>query len=769
MKKKQKLMAILTFLFSPLFWALDYPSTPPGEATATLKDGQLILSNQVLDCKWTLNKERFAGFKFTNKHTNQLIALKTGYLPCIAIDARTAINLATVMPVRPAELEDNGFLMKFSDEKSGLSIAWSAELKNNANAIMQTLKVTATRDTIIQDLVFLDGIISKARQIGQVDGSVVVCDNIFLAVEHPLAKNTVAQDSHVRCSLPRGNVLKSGQTWKCTSVMGVVPPGQLRRGFLYYIEQRRAHPYRPFLHYNSWYHLNIGRPDNHMTEAECLDTIEHFGRELIAKRKVKMDAFVWDDGWDDFNSLWGFHKDFPDGFERLKKAGAKYKAAQGVWMSPWGGYGGPKSKRITYGKSKGYETNRNGFSMAGKKYRKAFLDACLLMMRQNGVVFFKFDGMGAGGGTGAQNELADDVDAVLNLTGTLRNEIPELFISATVGTWASPFWTLYADSIWRQGGDTGFYGPGNGRQKWITYRDMYCYRCIVQWGPLYPLNSLMLHGPCIGERTNPAKMSRDEKSVADEFWTFFGSGTNLQELYISPNLMTDKMWDHLAAAAKWSRSNSDVLVDTHWIGGDPGLGNIYGWASWQPHKGIIVLRNPSEKVQTFGLELARDLELPDKHLTDYRLQPLRSKLNPTQLRAQSTKPIQIRLQPFEVLVCEASPIEGAGTYNAEAYRKQCADREKARIKAAQKTFEGGGTWEYVYQGHTYQRRFLPDGKAHLYINGSLSNAWHGFKWHIEGTRLVVDKPDGTTEAHYLNEQGQLVLPAGLGTARKVLE
>ena len=28
----------------------------------------------------------------------------------------------------------------------------------------------------------------------------------------------------------------------------------------------------------------------------------------------------------------------------------------------------------------------------------------------------------------------------------------------------------------------------------------------------------------------------------------------------------------LAAAAKWSRTNSDVFVDTHWIGGDPGRG-----------------------------------------------------------------------------------------------------------------------------------------------------------------------------------------------------
>jgi len=87
------------------------------------------------------------------------------------------------------------------------------------------------------------------------------------------------------------------------------------------------------------------------------------------------------------------------------------------------------------------------------KYGKAFRDVCLNMMREQGVVFFKFDGMGGGNETtGARAEMADDVDAVLELTRTLRRENPDVFISATAGTWASPFWTFYADSIWRQGG-----------------------------------------------------------------------------------------------------------------------------------------------------------------------------------------------------------------------------------------------------------------------------------------------------------------------------
>jgi len=745
----------------------DSPAAPPDETTASVEGRQLVLSSRALQAQWTLDAGRIRTAAIANRHTGQTLRLTTGHVPRIVLGDGRIVDLAALVSLHPPHIEGHTLLADFEDDASGLDVHWSAELDPTANYVVQTLRLTAGRDTKIKELVFVDAPIQGARQVGRVDGSVVVCGDIFLAVEHPLAKNTAGRNSHVRCALPRGNLLKAGRTWSYSSVFGAVEPGWLRRGFLAYLERRRAHPYRPFLHYNSWYHLNIGRPDNHMTEAECLAAVEHIGRELVTRRGVKLDAFVWDDGWDDFNSLWGFHKDFPAGFKNLKQAAAGYGAAQGVWMSPWGGYGQPKQRRLAYGRSQGYETNRNGFSMAGPKYRAAFREVCLKMMREHGVVFFKFDGMGSGGGTGAAGEAADDVDAVLNLTRELRQENPELFISATIGTWASPFWTLYADSIWRQGGDTGFHGPGNQRQRWITYRDMYCYRCIVQWGPLYPLNSLMLHGPCIGERANPAKMDRDEKSVADEIWTFFGSGTNLQELYISPHLLTPTMWDQLAAAARWSRANSDVLVDTHWIGGDPGAGEVYGWASWQPRAGIVVLRNPSDRPGNYELELARDLELADPYLTDYRLESPRPGQRIGSLRAVSVEPLRIRLEPLEVLVFEATAVAGAERYDAQAYRRRCAERDAARVKAAQTVFQGGSLWQYTHQGRLWQRRFLPDGTAQLYVDGKRDAAWNGFTWRIEGDRLIVDKPDGGTEEHRLDDQGRLVLPAGLGSAERV--
>ena len=650
-------LSLLVICTSDLF-ALNYPGIAPGTAVQTITKDHLILENSVMRAQWKIEDGRISSLDVVNKQSNQPLIIATHCLPRVVLDKDHVVNLASLRPIKPIHLDGNVASATFKDKTSGLSIKWSVTLSDNSNAVIQTLQLAASRDTKIEEIVFLDTALKNARQVGEVDGSVVICGNIFLGVEHPLAKNTVGKQSTVRCTLPRGNVLKPGQSWTQTSVIGVVPPGQLRRGFLYYLERRRAQPYRPFLHYNNWYDVILARPSERITEPECLEAIECYGRELVNKRGVKMDAFVWDDGWDKFNSLWDFHKGFPDGFKNLNTAASKYGVAQGVWMSPNGGYASAKDKRITFGKSQGYETNSMGFAMGGAKYQKAFRDVCLKMIRDNGVTFFKFDGMGGGGeATGAEAELADDIDGVLNLSRALRREKPDVFISATAGTWASPFWTLYADSIWRQGKDNGLFGKGDTRQQWITYRDKFCYERIVKLGPLYPLNSLMLGGILIGERRAPAQFVRNEKSIADETWSFFGSGTNLQELYVNPKLPTETTWDVIAAAAKWSRANSHILVDTHWVGGDPAKAEIYGWASWQPGKGILTLRNPSDQPQSFNTTLQTALELPDaakERMTAKVQYPLGRKLpaNVLNQKLQAQQSISLTLQPFEVIVIE---------------------------------------------------------------------------------------------------------------------
>ena len=64
--------------------------------------------------------------------------------------------------------------------------------------------------------------------------------------------------------------------------------------------------------------------------------------------------------------------------------------------------------------------------------------------------------------------------------------------------------------------------------------------------------------------------------------------------------------------AKWSRANVDVLADTHWIGGDPSKGEVYGWASWAKRKGILGAceEDPSDQPVNIAIDIAQAFELP---------------------------------------------------------------------------------------------------------------------------------------------------------------
>jgi len=130
----------------------------------------------------------------------------------------------------------------------------------------------------------------------------------------------------------------------------------------------------------------------------------------------------------------------------------------------------------------------------------------------------------------------------------------------------------------------------------------------------------------------------------------------LQELYISPDRMKPEFWTVLAEAAKWVKSNEDVLYDTHWIGGSPLNMEVYGFASWTPRKGVITLRNPDDKPQDFEFVLNKILEIPDEYRGNYQLIKTRNGDNEESvLSIASGESARLALNPFETLILEAIP------------------------------------------------------------------------------------------------------------------
>jgi hypothetical protein len=672
----------------------EWPGPAPGKAKTAVAGDSLSIGNRALSASWRLGGGRFNAVEVRSGLDAQTLSLGGEPFQILLADGTRYAASSMKMDGKAValDLQANGVSARLGDRLRGrklelrlrsadgrLRALWRAILHDGANYLRQEIEVAPlANDLAIRQIVWLEQPLPGASAAGSVDGSPVVAGGFFLGFEDPMAVNTTGADPgpqfdpagrldssgkvegnrserRVLCRLERNAVLKREETLTLSFVVGVAPPGQMRRAFLYYLEHERAHPYRPFLHYNSWY--DIAWDPFSLNETNCLDAIRTLGERFIKPYGIQMDSIVFDDGWDDPSSLWQFSGGFPNGFAPLAELCRQYHTRLGIWLSPFGGYGASKDQRLKFGREQGYEINTAGFSLAGPKYYSAFKRSCVGMIRKYGVNYFKFDGIASGTyASGAGTAFILDTEAMRRLMLELRQEEPDLFINLTTGSWPSPFWLRYADSLWRQGDDTSFRGQGSRQQQWLTYRDSEIYNNIVKRAPLYPLNSLMSHGVAYSRHGNPSDPSYNSAGLRDDIHTYFGSGTGLQELYLQPGKLSPADWQALAEAARWSRANADVLVDTHWIGGDPSKPEVYGYASWSPRKAIVMLRNPDDQAHEFELDVRAAFELPPGAATAYTLtSPWAEDAGKPRLRAVSGKVLRVALKPFEVLVYDAIP------------------------------------------------------------------------------------------------------------------
>lgn len=565
----------------------------------------------------------------------------------------TALTAEPLAARAAAHLPGREICADFQEHTGTFRVHWCMITRGDAPYLRQEITIQAGAQPLpVSEVQLLHFPAANAHVIGTVAGSPVVVRNFYIGFEDPLSKSSVL-NGEVICRLERTLPLGANQSITYSSVIGVVRPGQLRRDFLAYLELERAHPYRTFLHYNTWYDLGEGQ---RFGAAAIEDRMHSFGEELVRKRGVVMDSFLMDDGWDNPNSMWQFNSGLPYGFTPLRAVAQQYGFGLGVWLSPWGGYEEEKKQRITYGQEHGYEIVHGGYALSGPQYYAKFEEVSLNFITRYGVNQFKLDGTGNAGQVFAGSIFDSDFSAAIHLIEHLRQADPQIFINLTTGTKPSPFWLRYADTIFRAGEDHDFAGKGTWRQKWITYRDEQTYRNIVRGGPLFPLNSLMLHGIIYADKAE--HLSTDPgNDFASEVRSYFGSGTQLQELYITPSLLTPSDWNVLAESAHWSRDNAATLRDTHWIGGDPGNGEVYGWASWSPQKGILVLRNPSASPRNLRIDIGKALELPANAMRKYSARsPWAADASTPSFQLVAGRRRVFRLRPFEVITLELHSI-----------------------------------------------------------------------------------------------------------------
>ena len=493
--------------------------------------------------------------------------------------------------------------------------------------------------------------------------------SLSLATGNPEEEETdTIPEDLVRGTWVRKTNLLPKAEWKVNSVIGLFALQQQRRSFLSYIEREKPVPYRTMVHYNDWYEVGIrlhdyADPTKRTSEKISLDIINTWKKELYEKRGTKIDAYVIDDGWDDFNSLWDFHVGFPNGFSKINEVATSMGCGMGTWLGPVGGYGASKGMRIKHWNETNPKNKISNFELSNPVYFNAFVGRCKHMIENYDMRYFKFDGISTkfhAKGPGA----LEDAEGILNVLGALREARPDIYINTTVGTWASPFWFFHADSIWRQENDFDQVGNmGDARDRWITYRDRLVHEVFVTGAPLFPINALMTHGTIITKNGPPRVMSKDPANCVKEMRTAFTCGSGLQEIYVDADLMAQEdgiLWDELAQCIAWARRNADVLADTHWVGGNPWDkekkdGSIYGWAAWNMNKCTLSLRNSSMHEKTLKTTLREVLDVPPSVKGTVKLSSSfadQTKLPIMDKDIDVDAPITITLKPFDVVAME---------------------------------------------------------------------------------------------------------------------
>ena len=670
MTERRIICLTVAFATASLTQALEFPGTAPGPSNARLESERLLMENAVLRAAWSLAPGRFGLAEFQDRMADRRLTCAQAEVFVMKLADGRSLRASEMRLTRKPRLEKiagQAKLLRQTEHFAGwrasaelatsdgrTRVRWQATLRDGANYIRQevTLLKHQGEQPIELTLLRLRG--PQAATVGTATGSPVVAESFFMACEHPLAKNIV-ENGEVSCSVPRYRPFHASESWSVSAVLGVVPDGQLRRGFLYYLERERVRPYQPFVYYISWF--DLAGPGMTMNEKQCLDTIKAFGDQLVRQRGAKLDAFVFDDGWDDPKTLWQFHNGFPKGFAPLRAAAARYGAILGTWISPWGGYGERKTERLKYGKAQGFESNRSGFSLSGPKYYQRYRDVCANMIRRYGVGYLKFDGVASGimaDGPGA--DYGSDIEAMLDLLAYLRGVRPDLFVNTTVGTWPSPYWLWHSDMIWRGGHDTKYAGTGSKRQQWMTYRDSLGYDIRTCRGPLYPFNSLKFQSFICAQLSLAADLNNDPKDLMDDLHMAIASGTQLQEFFVTARLMPSSVWDAAAEAIQWVQRNGDVLVDSHGIGGSPAKGEVYGFASWSPRLGILTLRNPSPQPAALSVDIQTAFELPSGASRRYAARPVWKQSPPSLVTTlEAGKSHTFQLAPFEVRILDATP------------------------------------------------------------------------------------------------------------------
>ncbi len=424
---------------------------------------------------------------------------------------------------------------------------------------------------------------------------IYVVNSWFVGLEYPAGHNEV-EGQTLRCTHFPASLVKQSKT----AIIGASEVDEpIDEAFLRYVDQHR--PRRgPFLLYSSWF----DRRNQELTPNACLSTFESLLQNLLLPNKLSLDAFLVDDGYQKRESLWETAPQWPNGLTPLASTLRVKGSNLGIWM-PLNGLGLDPSFGQKQGWKLAHFEEKYFYSLADEKYLSAVRGVIDRWIDQEQITCIKhdfnfFEATLDDGPTSINARREAITEGTIRLLQETRLKKPGIFLSLTSGVNLSPWWLWYADTLWMGYGDYNHdrsFPQATSRQEEMTYRDEKLYRRLRIENVALPPSTLMTHGIIRGrlDQTNPETTDADWN---DYVVMTLGRGTELQELYLSPEVMVNAErqphgWRELGSALRWARSHAGTLAHTVMVGGHPGKGEVYGYAHWSEDLGIFVYRNPS--------------------------------------------------------------------------------------------------------------------------------------------------------------------------------
>ncbi len=612
------------------------------------------IENESVSLELAIAKKRISASSVTNKITGSVLSGQSGSAE-FAVHFKTGLFTKTVtageLKIKDtfAEKESGTEKLiiafepfKVKGDKIGLSLIYS--LEENKPYFRKQLIFSAEPDSCrkaVIDYIDMQPLVlsennrtwcvppqEKAHMNGFAValGQPVFVDDLYFGCEFPACVNTV-KDGAVTLRYYSGKSLfelsgESGVFESVRSVCGVADTAsnaRVKAAFFEYIKDI-ARPTGLRMQYNSWY--------DHMLNIDAKN-IEHsfyeIEKAMTAVGSKPLDCYVVDDGWNDYQKdFWCFNSKFPNELYPARDLSEAFGSSFGLWLGPRGGYTLDTVKfarRVEKG-GNGYLNKRaQDIDVASKKYIDKTADFMSDCQSRFNLTYWKLDGFSLrpcrskhhdhiSGGKHDMYYYSEMWERWIAVFSRLIEESDgKVYINLTSYSPPSPWFLQWVNAVWIQtSNDIGMIEKdANGKKltcsqkdKLLSYRDERYYDFYRVRELCFPASNLYNHDPIYG---NEAKISLSDDEFREYLFTMAARGTSFWELYYSFNMMNEAKWRINNAVLRFVEEEFGKLRNSVLFGGKPSLGQVYGFGCFDGGEGIVALRNPGDKDETYVLRL----------------------------------------------------------------------------------------------------------------------------------------------------------------------